>query len=159
MAPAPFHPPRTHPEGDILAEHDERRQPDDEAATPPAPPPSPRSRRFNVHWRRLRPSSWRTFTGGFVLGGVVALLVGVLVIAPMLLTHRRTWPLENQVAGYALSMAARLHAGSKSNPNTTADRRTLERGQNAFTGSCAQCHGNAGDGKNAVLGQTLFPPA
>jgi mono/diheme cytochrome c family protein len=107
----------------------------------------------------VRPSSWKSLAGGFVLGGLASLLLGVLVIAPLLLTHRGTWPLEDQVADYALSMASRLHAGSMKNPNSITDRRTLERGQNAFTGSCAQCHGAAGDGKNAILGQTLFPPA
>lgn len=114
------------------------------------------SRRFSF---RGRPSGfWRTLGGGALLGGVIVLLVGALMVAPWLLTHRSSWPLERQFGDYAVSVAARLHAGDRSNPQTV-DARTLERGQFAYTGSCAQCHGVKGDGKDAALGGGLFPPA
>src|SRR5262249_61773962 len=40
-----------------------------------------------------------------------------------------------------------------------SNRQTLERGQYAYTGSCMQCHGSIGDGKDAALATSLFPPA
>lgn len=110
-------------------------------------------RRF---WRG--PSSWRSWIGGFVAGAVIVLVFSAVAIAPWLLTHRHSLPLERRFGDYAVSMAARLHAGSAANP-APADNRTLERGQYAFTGSCTQCHGPTGNGKNGALSATLFPPA
>ncbi len=109
-------------------------------------------------WRGRPFASWRPFVGGFVLGGAAVLGVGVIVVAPWLLTHHHNLPLEEQFGHYAVSVAARLHAGGKTNP-MTANRQTLERGQYAYTGSCAQCHGPTGNGKGGVLSGTLYPPA
>src|SRR4051794_18916415 len=107
---------------------------------------------------RWRAFAWRPFLGGVVVALIAVFVIGTLVVAPWLLTHRGSLPLENAFGDYAVSAAARLKGGSGSNP-LAADRRTLERGQYAFTGSCAQCHGAAGDGKNGALTKALFPPA
>src|SRR5581483_2159729 len=102
-------------------------------------------------WRwRWRAFSWRPYLGGLVTGLLLFSVLSVLVVSPWLLTHRSKLPLEAAFGNFAVSMAARLHAGGTSNP-LTADRQTLQRGQYAFTGSCAQCHGPAGDARGGAL--------
>jgi mono/diheme cytochrome c family protein len=93
-----------------------------------------------------------------VIGGVAVLGVLIAVFgAPLVLIHRQDLPLEQQYGHFAVSMAARLEAGNATNPLAN-NARTLATGRDAYTGSCAECHGAVGDGKGA-LGQSTYPPA
>lgn len=88
---------------------------------------------------------------------VVAVLAGASAFGPVLaLTHRTDLPFERQMGHLAVKMAAASMKDAKIPAN--ADRRALVNGRQAFIGSCAVCHGAAGDGKG-VFGQTLYPPA
>src|SRR5579859_443521 len=96
---------------------------------------------------------------------IAAVIAGVLVLAalivlfgaPLVLIHRQDLPFEQQYGHFAVSMAARLQAGSATNP-LASNARTVAMGRDAYTGSCAECHGALGDGKGA-LGQSTYPPA
>jgi mono/diheme cytochrome c family protein len=93
-----------------------------------------------------------------MIGGVLVLAALIVVFgAPLVLIHRQDLPLEQQYGHFAVSMAARLQAGSATNPLAN-NARTVAMGRDAYTGSCAQCHGAVGDGKGA-LGQSTYPPA
>jgi len=56
-----------------------------------------------------------------------------------------------------VGLAARLQAGTASNP-VGNDPRAIAAGRDAYTGSCAECHGSSGDGKG-VFGPGTYPPA
>src|SRR5579871_4002410 len=90
--------------------------------------------------------------GTCILLGVLALLAGTFAIL-----HRTIWPFEQAYGNTAIALAARLEAGSATNP-LAGNPRAVTAGRDAFTGSCATCHGAAGDGKGG-LGQATFPPA
>jgi mono/diheme cytochrome c family protein len=101
--------------------------------------------------------SWRTLARGILVGLCGAAGVGLIIGGPLLVAHRQDLPFERLYGGYAVSLAARLSAGSEQNP-LAQDRRAIEIGRNEYTGSCAQCHGARGDGKG-VFGQATYPPA
>lgn len=95
---------------------------------------------------------------GVVLGLAIAAVLGVLVVAPVALTHRSAGSLETAYGNAVVSLVARVR-GTGAGPNpVTVTSRTLEQGREAYTGSCSQCHGAIGDGKGG-FGQTTFPPA
>ena len=90
--------------------------------------------------------------------GVIATPIGVVLIGmPLALGHRNDLPLETLYGNAAVDLAVKLQAGNQPNP-LGQNNRALETGRNAYTGSCAECHGANGDGKGA-FGQSLYPPA
>ena len=94
---------------------------------------------------------------GIVLGVIGTLLVAAVVAAPLVLAHRTDLPLERKYGSGAISIAARLMAGNQANPRAN-DQRAVFAGREAYTGSCAQCHGATGDG-HGVFGLATYPPA
>ena len=100
---------------------------------------------------------WRGLVLGLVVGAVGAVLLMLFVGAPLAVGHRQNSFLERFYGGFAVQVAAWAQGGSTANP-VANDRRALVVGRNAFTGSCAQCHGLTGDGKGE-FGRATFPPA
>ncbi|HLH21739.1 MAG TPA: c-type cytochrome [Chloroflexota bacterium] len=95
---------------------------------------------------------------GIAFGFAVAVVLGLLVAAPIALTHHDAGELEKSYGSAVVGLVARIKgAGVGPNPVTTTSR-TLEAGRQSYTGSCSQCHGALGDGKG-VFGATSFPPA
>ena len=90
-------------------------------------------------------------------GAAVAVGVIVIIGAPLLLLHRQDLPLEQQYGHFAIGLAARVMAGNASNP-VANNPRAIAAGRDAFTGSCAECHGSTGDG-TGVFGAATYPPA
>jgi mono/diheme cytochrome c family protein len=90
-------------------------------------------------------------------GAAVVLAIVAIVGAPLLLLHRQDLPLEQQYGHFAIGLAARLMAGNASNP-VGNNSRAVAAGRDAFTGSCAVCHGSTGDGRG-VFGASTYPPA
>jgi len=102
-----------------------------------------------------------------VLGAIIVGAVCIFVVPPLALMHRSAGTLEASFGNAMVNQVASMGAGG--NPPSAAPRAsqpgvnlapgTVENaGRNAYTGSCAQCHGATGDGKG-VLGQSTFPPA
>jgi mono/diheme cytochrome c family protein len=94
---------------------------------------------------------------GIVVGAIGILGIGLVIGGPLILAHRQDLPLERHYGNFAISVAARLGAGNQTNP-LAGNNRAVEMGRNAYTGSCAQCHGARGDGKG-VFGQATYPNA
>lgn len=94
---------------------------------------------------------------GGLIGAAIALLAVVLVGMPLAIGHRNDLPLERLYGDYAVSVAAKLQAGNETNPLAN-NSRVMETGRAAYTGSCAICHGAAGDGKG-LFGEGLYPNA
>jgi mono/diheme cytochrome c family protein len=93
-----------------------------------------------------------------VLFGAVGMLALVFVIGmPLAVGHRNNLPLEKAYGNGAVGIASRLGAGKAQSP-TVSNAGALVSGREAYTGSCAVCHGANGDGTGA-FGQALFPPA
>jgi mono/diheme cytochrome c family protein len=92
---------------------------------------------------------------GFVLGLVLAAPIGLFVAAPWALTHKNASELERSYGAAMIGLAARFQAPQRL-PDAGPDAE--ERGRQAYSASCALCHGNDGRGKG-VFGQTTFPPA
>ena len=110
-------------------------------------PPTRRSRRVSI--------------GSLLLGvllGVVLVGVVMALIAPSFLRHRGDWPGERVMAEAVKEFAIPREAASLQPPGPLNDRRTLNGGRQAYTGSCAVCHGATGDGKGA-FGAALYPDA
>jgi mono/diheme cytochrome c family protein len=89
---------------------------------------------------------------------VLALVLVMVVLAPLALTHRAAGGLETAYGNAAVSIVTRVRASSIGPNPVAGSSEAIQAGREAFTGSCAQCHGAAGDGKG-VFGQTTFPPA
>lgn len=106
---------------------------------------------------RFHRVSWPSLVLGAVVGIVLFGMLGMFVMGPAALSHHSEFPLEHQLGGMAVSIAAGLQAGNASNP-LSSNRRTLESGRIAYVGSCGQCHGARGDGKGE-WGQAIFPQA
>jgi len=92
-----------------------------------------------------------------IVGAVVALVLVLVVALPFALTHRQDLPLERVYGDAAVSVVSRVLGGDGSNPLAN-DRRALDTGRIAYTGSCAVCHGAKGDGRGA-FGPTTYPDA
>ncbi|MFN8484989.1 MAG: c-type cytochrome [Anaerolineae bacterium] len=85
------------------------------------------------------------------------MLIGTVFVGmPLALGHRNDLPLERLYGDVAVSIASRS-AADLQNP-VASNPRALETGRNAYTGSCAVCHGANGDGKG-TFGAGLYPPA
>ncbi len=105
---------------------------------------------------------------GLLLGLVAAALLAGLVLMPVALAHRNTKALETLYGATAVWLVARTNApaalpSAPAKPSglrggQTAERLLANAGRNAYTGSCAQCHGEKGDGKG-VLGTQTAPVA
>jgi mono/diheme cytochrome c family protein len=100
---------------------------------------------------------WPPLVLGIVLGGGAALLLLLLVGMPLAVGHRNNLPLEALYGDGAVGLASRLQGGDATNP-VAQNTRAIQAGREAYTGSCAICHGANGDGAGA-LGQALYPPA
>lgn len=103
--------------------------------------------------------SWGCLTSGLiglVIGGLIVLLGTVFVGMPLALGHRNDLPLERLYGDLAVGIASRSATGLQ-NP-VASNNRALEAGRNAYTGSCAVCHGANGDGQG-TFGLGLYPPA
>src|SRR5437773_9389411 len=107
---------------------------------------------------------------GAVLGLIVAGVLGALLLSPVALAHRQTGALEYLYGNFAVWIVARAN-GPASMPSPPAPGQTTttirsqnsakllaNAGRNAYTGSCAQCHGDKGDGKG-TLGANTTPAA
>jgi len=110
-----------------------------------------------VKSQRARPFAVRSALVGFLLGALVAGLAVVLA-APSFLRHRGDLPLERAFAEIAKEVAIPRSASDLRPPAPLNDRRSLARGREAYTGSCAVCHGASGDGRG-LFGSGLYPDA
>ncbi|HLQ35600.1 MAG TPA: c-type cytochrome [Chloroflexota bacterium] len=107
---------------------------------------------------------------GFVLGLVLAALTALLLVSPAALVHRQTGAIEQLYGNLAVHLVARTNAGSSmpapaaagqdgaSGRGQRSAKLLADAGRNAYLGSCAQCHGDKGDGKGA-LGRSTAPVA
>jgi mono/diheme cytochrome c family protein len=111
------------------------------------------------HARRPRQRSPRWYlTLGMAFGFAVAGLLGLLVLAPIALTHHDAGELERSYGSAVVALVSRIQ-GAGLGPNPVAPTsRTLDAGRQSYTGSCAPCHGAIGHGRGA-FGVTSFPPA
>lgn len=103
------------------------------------------------------PTSPRPIVLAALLSVVITLGVVLVIGGPLVLMHRQDLPLETKYGSAVVSIAARLQSGNASNP-LAGDRRAVLAGRDAYTGSCATCHGVDGKG-NGVYGQATYPPA
>jgi len=99
----------------------------------------------------------RTALVAALLGAFITLAAVVLVAAPLALIHRQDLPLETAYGNAVVSVAARLQSGNATNPVANNQNAVLN-GRDAYTGSCASCHGADGKG-TGVYGQATYPPA
>jgi len=93
-----------------------------------------------------------------VLGFIVALVLVAVFAAPLALTHRNAGGLETAYANAVVSFVSARGAGNIGQNPVAGNSQAIQDGRSAFTGSCAQCHGAAADGKG-VFGQNTFPQA
>jgi mono/diheme cytochrome c family protein len=91
-----------------------------------------------------------------VIGLLIAVVGAVLVVGPWAVGHRQDVVLERAYGDFAVSLASQAGGGAQ-NP-LAGSTRGQGAGRNAFIGSCATCHGAAGDGRGA-FGQGTYPPA
>ena len=108
------------------------------------------------HLDEPRPGRGRALLS-FLIGALLTLILVVVVGMPLAVGHHQDLPLERLYGNFAVSLAVKTQAGSVTNP-VAQNPRALETGRLAYTGSCAVCHGAAGDGKG-TFGDTLYPPA
>lgn len=93
-----------------------------------------------------------------IIGGVITAAFGLLLAGPFLLTHRQDFPGERFYGDLAVTAVARLGGGDAKNPFPANDEKALKTGRDAFTGSCAVCHGSTGDGRG-LFGGSSYPEA
>ena len=92
-----------------------------------------------------------------IVGAAAALVLVLVVAVPFALTHRQDLPFEHMYGDAAVSAVSRVLGGDATNPFAN-DRRALDAGRIAYTGSCAVCHGAKGDGRG-MFGPTTYPHA
>ena len=95
---------------------------------------------------------------GAGVGLAVAAIGGAIVVGPVALIHRDASPLELAYGNAIVSLASRVGAASVGANPVPSNPETLQAARAAYTGSCSQCHGAAGDGRGA-FGLASFPPA
>jgi mono/diheme cytochrome c family protein len=95
----------------------------------------------------------RSLALGALLPVVLVLVLGL----PLALTHRQDLPLERAYGDAAVSLVSRILGGDATNP-VANDRRALDVGRAAYTGSCGVCHGANGDGRG-TFGPSTYPDA
>lgn len=98
------------------------------------------------------------FLPGLILGVVLTVIVAAVVAAPLALTHKSAGGLETAYANAIINVVSSRGAGNIGANPVPGNSQAIQDGRAAFTGSCAQCHGAAADGKG-VFGQNTFPPA
>jgi mono/diheme cytochrome c family protein len=110
-------------------------------------------------WSAAKPRrfAFGTLIAGVVLGALLVAVVGLLT-APVFLSHRGDWPFERVVAEAAKELAVPRSASDLKPPGPLNTRGLLNRGREAYTGSCATCHGATGDG-HGFFGAGLYPEA
>ncbi|HLZ30083.1 MAG TPA: c-type cytochrome [Chloroflexota bacterium] len=97
------------------------------------------------------------FLVGLGLGLLGAMVLGIVVGGPLIVAKRTDVPFERTYGNFAVSLAARIFGGNAPNP-VAQNARALVAGRDAYTGSCASCHGAAGDGRG-VFGISSYPNA
>ena len=95
---------------------------------------------------------------GLAVGLVIAGAVGALVGAPLALLHRDASSFELAYDNAMVNVATSLGARQVGANPLQATPESLQAARAAYTGSCSQCHGAAGDGRGA-FGAASFPPA
>ena len=92
--------------------------------------------------------------------GIGLLLAGVLgaCAAPLALLHRDPSALETAYGNAMVTLVARVSSGGLGPNPVAAEPEAMQAARSAYTGSCSQCHGAAGDGLG-VFGRASFPPA
>lgn len=96
------------------------------------------------------------FGSGVLLGAVVALVLIAILAAPLGLAHRSAGRAETSYANAVVRVVSGIGARSVGTNPLAGDSQAVQAGRQAFTGSCAQCHGAAADGRG-VFGQSTFP--
>ena len=98
---------------------------------------------------------------GLLVGLLLAGVIAVVALGPLVLAHQDTGALSSFYSTTAVQLAAQRGAG-QSLPGATPrnlvpgrEGRLPDAGRNAYTGSCAQCHGPMGDGKGALRPATV----
>jgi mono/diheme cytochrome c family protein len=115
--------------------------------------PAPRPGR---RWRLPRRRSWGLFLLGGLFGALGVLFLLAAIAMPLAVGHRKDLPLERLYGDFAVSLAARLHAGGV--PQQPAQNpRALAEAQASYL-TCAQCHGPTGKG-DGVYGRGTYPNA
>jgi mono/diheme cytochrome c family protein len=104
-----------------------------------------------------RSRSARPWLVGLVVGVLGTLVLGALVAGPLIIAKHNDLPLERAYGDVAVSIASRVAGGSQQNP-LAGNPRALAAGRDAYTGSCAICHGASGDGRG-VFGTSSYPNA
>jgi mono/diheme cytochrome c family protein len=100
---------------------------------------------------------WLSLMLGAMAGVLVAVGAALVLVAPMVVAHRSNLPLEKVYGDFAVGLASRVNAGNAQSP-LAQNQRSVQAGRLAYIGSCAQCHGAAGDGKG-IFGTATYPPA
>jgi mono/diheme cytochrome c family protein len=139
-----------------MADADEQGSPSTDAGMRPDQPTTPVNRRSPRWFRRTGQRRWPLFLTGLLLGVLSVIVILSLVILPLAVGHRSDLPLERLYGDVAVSIAAKVHAGSQSNP-VAANARAVQEAQSAYL-TCAQCHGPTGKG-NGVYGHATYPNA
>jgi mono/diheme cytochrome c family protein len=94
---------------------------------------------------------------GIIIGVFGCAFIAAFVLAPAIIAKRGDLPLERIYGDFAVGIASRVGAGNAQNPLAN-NPRALAAGRDAYTGSCAVCHGAAGDGRG-MLGTSSYPNA
>ncbi|HLY67342.1 MAG TPA: c-type cytochrome [Chloroflexota bacterium] len=106
----------------------------------------------------------RRLAGGLLLGLVLGAVVA-FAFMPAALTHKEAGGVELAYGRAMVSLAARIDGPGPQAPPPNRNlvtgldpKVTPNAGRNAYTGLCADCHGEEGDGQGP-LGSSTFPPA
>jgi mono/diheme cytochrome c family protein len=95
---------------------------------------------------------------GVGIGLAIAVVVGAIVAAPLALLHRDASGFELAYGNAMVNLASSIGARQVGANPLPASPESLQAARAAYTGSCSQCHGAAGDGRGA-FGSASFPPA
>jgi len=98
------------------------------------------------------------FLPGVIVGLLIAAIFGALLLAPLLLLHRQSFPLEEAYGAVVVDVTTRvMSAGIGANPYG-GDARALRSARDAYIGSCSPCHGPGGNGRG-LYGPGTYPTA
>jgi mono/diheme cytochrome c family protein len=98
------------------------------------------------------------FLPGVLVGLVIAAVFGAVFLAPLLLTHHNSLPLEEAFGAMVVNGTTQaLSASVGANPNASDDR-AVRSGRDAYIGSCSQCHGPSGNSRG-LFGSVTYPAA
>lgn len=106
----------------------------------------------------MRSGGRARFFVGILVGLLLAAVIGIVVLAPLSLTHRDAGPIERAFGNAVVGLTTRLGARNVGANPVAGTPQALQAGLTAYNGVCAQCHGQAGQG-DGIFGQTVFPPA